>query len=134
MVLKFLVFLVLNQVSLPRCFHFLKVPMLNKALKLIRSYHDLSQSDLANDIGISNSYLSEIESGKKTPSLDLLKRYSDKFDIPVSSILFFSETVDNDKLTEKMRLAFAKKIVSILEWNENKNAAKKNKAETKEAV
>jgi transcriptional regulator with XRE-family HTH domain len=108
--------------------------MLNKALKLIRSYHDLSQSDLANDIGISNSYLSEIESGKKTPSLDLLKRYSDKFDIPVSSILFFSETVDNDKLTEKMRLAFAKKIVSILEWNENKNAAKKNKAETKEAV
>jgi transcriptional regulator with XRE-family HTH domain len=48
--------------------------MLNQALRLIRSYHDLSQTQLCFDLGISNSYLSEIESGKKQPTIDILKK------------------------------------------------------------
>lgn len=48
--------------------------MLNEALRLIRVYHDLTQTQLCNQIGISNSHLSEIEKGKKQPSLDLLSR------------------------------------------------------------
>lgn len=62
--------------------------MLCKALKLIRSYYDMSQTELSAELGLSNSYLSEIESGKKQPSIDLLQKYSDYFDIPLSSILF----------------------------------------------
>lgn len=62
--------------------------MLCKALKLIRSYYDMSQTELSVELGLSNSYLSEIESGKKQPSIDLLQKYSDYFDIPLSSILF----------------------------------------------
>jgi transcriptional regulator with XRE-family HTH domain len=63
--------------------------MLGKALKLIRSYYDLSQTELCSRLGISNSHLSEIESGKKQPSIELLRKYSDYFEIPLSSILFF---------------------------------------------
>jgi len=95
--------------------------MLNEALRLIRAYHDISQTHLCSELGISNSYLSEIESGKKSPSLDLLKKYSEYFDVPVSSLIFFSENLDNTKISDKLRVGTARKIVSILQWVEQKN-------------
>ncbi|WP_083460685.1 helix-turn-helix transcriptional regulator [Gulbenkiania mobilis] len=98
--------------------------MLNEALRLVRVYHDLSQSQLCVLLGISNSYLSEIESGKKQPSLDLLGKYSVRFDVPVSSLLFFSENLDNPKITDKIRIGAARKIVSLLQWVEQKNEGK----------
>ncbi|MCU1783713.1 helix-turn-helix domain-containing protein [Pseudomonas sp. 13B_2.1_Bac1] len=106
--------------------------MLNKALKLIRSYYDISQTELSSQLGISNSHLSEIESGKKQPSIELLRKYSSNFDIPLSSILFFSEQLDSQKPTDQIRVGIAKTIVSLLEWNENRNAAKEErKSKTK---
>ncbi|WP_277960739.1 helix-turn-helix domain-containing protein [Pseudomonas sp. RIT-To-2] len=101
--------------------------MLNQALRLIRTYHDLSQTELCKELGISNSYLSEIESGKKQPTIELLTKYSDHFEIPLSSILFFSENMDTPKPTSKLRTSIAKKVINILEWVENKNEAKTKK-------
>ncbi|WP_367863436.1 helix-turn-helix domain-containing protein [Pseudomonas guariconensis] len=95
--------------------------MLNKALKIIRTFYDVNQSELSARLGISNSYLSEIESGKKQPTIEILTRYSEAFEIPLSSILFFSENLDNPKPTDKIRLHVAKRIVSILEWNQSRN-------------
>lgn len=90
--------------------------MLNEALRLIRVYHDLSQTQLSFDLAISNSFLSEIESGKKTPTLELLDKYGKRFDIPVSSLLFFSERLDESKVTDKVRVGIAKKVVFLLQW------------------
>lgn len=101
--------------------------MLNQALRLIRTYHDISQTELCSELGISNSYLSEIESGKKQPSLEILNKYSEQFDIPLSSILFFSENIEAPKSSDKLKNVFAGKIISILEWNEAKNNAKENR-------
>lgn len=101
--------------------------MLNQALRLIRTYHDLSQTELCKELGISNSYLSEIESGKKQPTIELLTKYSDHFEIPLSSILFFSENMDAPRPTSKLRTSIAKKVINILEWVENKNEAKARK-------
>ena len=80
----------------------------------MRVFHDLSQKEMAERLGISKSYLSEIESGKKIPTLDLLNRYSGLFDIPVSSIMFFSENLDKDVKTEKLRNFVSSKIIAIL--------------------
>lgn len=93
--------------------------MLNEALRLIRVYHDLSQIQLSYDLNISNSYLSEIESGKKSPTLELLGKYSNRFDIPVSSLLFFSENLEKSKVTDKVRLGVARKVVELLTWVSN---------------
>ena len=62
--------------------------MLGEALRLIRVYHDLKQKEAAERLGVSTSYISEIERGTKTPTLDVIDRYSREFDIPVSSIMF----------------------------------------------
>ena len=90
--------------------------MLNEALKHVRMFHQINQSDLAKKIGISRSYLSEIESGKKTASIELLKKYSQIFDIPPSSLLLFSENLENNTFAERSRVKVAKKIISIMNW------------------
>jgi transcriptional regulator with XRE-family HTH domain len=89
--------------------------MLNKALKLMRIFNDLSQKDLAGKLGISKSLISEIESGRKNPTIELLGKYSTFFDIPVSSIMFFSESLNQDIKTENIRGFISSKILAMLE-------------------
>lgn len=62
--------------------------MINRALKTIRQFHGLTQAELALKLDMSKSYLSEIESGKKSVGYDLLEKYSELFDVPVSSLVF----------------------------------------------
>ena len=97
--------------------------MLNRALKLLRTYHQFTQIELAKRLGISNSYLSEIETGAKMPGLDLLEKYADVFKMPVSSIMLFSEKMSEEKKTgEKIRAAAADKIMRLLEWIDERDA------------
>lgn len=102
--------------------------MLNEALKQIRVFHQLKQVDLAQELGISKSHLSEIESGKKAVSMDLLHKYSNYFSVPASSLMLFSENMEAAKKSDKLRLKCAKKIVSLMEWVSASNAGKKENA------
>ena len=97
--------------------------MLNEALRLIRAFHDIKQKDLADKLGISNSYLSEIESGNKTPTLEIIEKYSDVFNMPSSSILFFSENLNNGEKSDKTRKHISKKVIRILDWISEKSVA-----------
>lgn len=78
----------------------------------------MKQDVLAKRLGISNAYLSEIESGKKAHAItvDLLRRYSEIFDVPISSLMLFSEHLESGARSEKIRLALASKVVRILDW------------------
>jgi transcriptional regulator with XRE-family HTH domain len=97
--------------------------MLNRALKMLRTYHQLKQVELAKQLEISNSYLSEIESGSKVPGLELLDKYSKFFKMPVSSILLFSEKISDDsRISEKIRVTAADKILRLLEWIDEKDS------------
>jgi transcriptional regulator with XRE-family HTH domain len=90
--------------------------MLNDALKQIRIFHDMKQVELAQELNISKSYLSEIESGRKSVSMDLLQKYAIVFSVPASSLLVFSENIDAVKASDKLRLKCATKIIKIMEW------------------
>jgi transcriptional regulator with XRE-family HTH domain len=89
--------------------------MLNKALRLIRVFNDLSQKELAEKLRISKSLISEIESGKKNPTLELLSKYSSLFEIPISSIMFFSETLNQENKTDRLKGFVSSKIIAMLE-------------------
>lgn len=69
--------------------------MIHIALRKIRLFHQLKQKELANKLGISRSHLSEIESGRKGFSLELLQKYAQVFQIPLSSIVAFNEWLEN---------------------------------------
>jgi transcriptional regulator with XRE-family HTH domain len=90
--------------------------MLNEALKQIRLFHKLNQKELAEKLKVSKSYISEIESSKKSVSMDMLKKYSDVFSIPPSSLLLFSENLEAYSRSERIRLKCAKKVVNLMAW------------------
>ena len=90
--------------------------MLGEALRLIRVFHDLKQTETATKLGISKSYLSEIESGAKEPTLQLIGRYAETFDLPVSSILFFSENMGKTIPRDQARRFVAGKILALLRF------------------
>jgi len=90
--------------------------MLNDAFRLIRLFHNKTQRELADKLDISISYLSELEAGNRRINFEIISKYSEVFNIPASSLLLFSEHLESGKITEKMRVAMAKKITNILNW------------------
>lgn len=95
--------------------------MLGEALRLIRVFHDCKTRELATALGLSASYISEIENGKKNPSIDTLKKYADFFDTTVSAIMFFSEEIERDKEL-KVRAATRKRLIRFLQIIEDATA------------
>lgn len=89
--------------------------MYSRALKIIRLYCGLSQSNLAQEIGITRFSINEIEKGRKKPSIDIIKKYAKRFDMPLSLLLLFAEQANKTKY-EKIRVFFADKVLKILEW------------------
>lgn len=73
---------------------------IGKNIKLFRVNAGIKQKDLAQRIGIKESYMSSVESERKEPSLSLLKKIADELGIPVA--MFFWDDVDsiNDNTTE----------------------------------
>lgn len=90
--------------------------MLKDALRLAREFHNLNQSQAAGRLGVSQSFLSEIESGNKTPSLDLLKKYSEAFDLPLSAFLRFLEVFDESKQRPEFEKKIAEKLIKMMKW------------------
>jgi transcriptional regulator with XRE-family HTH domain len=89
--------------------------MYNRALKLIREYHRLSRTELAERVGLSKSYVSELERDRK-PTIDVIERYAETFRIPVSSLLLFAEHSDTPNMPERTRAFAADKVLKMLEW------------------
>ena len=93
----------------------LKTLQIHKSLKILRTSHDLNQKELAAKLGISKSYLSEIESSRKAPSIKLLENYAEVFQIPVSSIIFLAENINADNLTE-INSFVSPKIIALIKF------------------
>ena len=85
---------------------------LQRILKQIRLFNRITQAELSAKIVVSRCYISEIENGKKTPSLEILNKYSEAFDLPVSVILLFAENGDKTSVKHKL----TKAVLSFLEW------------------
>ena len=90
--------------------------MLNEALRLVRVYHDMSKAELARELGFSRSFVTELESGSKKVTLDTLERYSQYFDIPVSSLMLFAERTRDADFSERARTFVADKALKMLDW------------------
>ena len=85
---------------------------MNEALRLLRVYHVMKASELARELGISGSYLSEIEKGKRKVSLELLKRYSQVFQTSPSAIMMFTEAYERNG--PKIKRLVGRRVVELL--------------------
>jgi DNA-binding XRE family transcriptional regulator len=57
------------------------------SVRVFRTYRKMTVSELAEAAGISQPYLSEIESGKKTGSVDVLKRIATALKVDLDDIV-----------------------------------------------
>ena len=89
--------------------------MINEALRILRVFNDIKSKDMAKRLGISPSYLSEIENGKKGPTLSLIQRYATILNTSPSSILFFSEGIESEKGSNNFRKKLINKTINFLQ-------------------
>ena len=75
--------------------------MIGDVLKRMRIIYGYKASEMSSELGISASYLSEIENNKKQPSLDLLQKYADIYGIRLSSLILLSENMDEAEKSGK---------------------------------
>lgn len=68
--------------------------VIGEVLKRLRKIYGYKAVEMCEIIGISPSYLSEIENCKKQPSLELLKKYAKLFGIKLSSLILLVETYE----------------------------------------
>lgn len=72
--------------------------MINDALRLLRLYVGLTQKQVAIELELSQSIISEIENGSKSVSMEMLEKYSDKFEIRMSKLLFLQKNSRTSQL------------------------------------
>lgn len=64
---------------------------LGNVLKLLRIAKEMSIKELANQMSVSSTYISEVEANNKKPSLDMLTKYSEALGVNKSTIMYFDE-------------------------------------------
>ena len=93
--------------------------MIGETLRLLRVFNDYTMTEMSQKVGLSQSYISELENGKKQPSLEIIEKYATVFDMKPSTVLLFSETLEIDQVDnqdKKQRVARAgMRLLKILE-------------------
>lgn len=77
---------------------------IGNAIKVLRQQKGFKQTDFAVECGLSQSYLSSIEKGRKEPTLSILKQIASALSIPMPVLVFFS--LDKEDIDESKQDAF----------------------------
>ncbi len=80
-------------------------------IKHLRQEKGIKQVELANQSQISQTYLSQIEKGLKTPKLDVLEKISKVLNIPLPILSFLS--LDKDMIAEEKRELYDKMMPPV---------------------
>ena len=86
---------------------------IGSVLKLVRTSKGLTQKDMAEKLGVSQNYLSLIESNKKMPSVDTMEAFAKALNISKDALLFASSDAP-EELSEKDMKEFQRLQQNIL--------------------
>lgn len=89
--------------------------MLGQTLKRLRLIYGYSAREMSEALRISSSYLSEIEREKKEPSLTVLQRYSEVFNLKLSTLLRFSEQMASEESKGTGQQFITKLMTNLIE-------------------
>ena len=94
-------FYYLGHVPLYKFFKREVIKVIGDVLKRTRAIYGYRANEMCTMLGISASYLSEIENNKKKPSLEILEKYAEIYGIRLSSLILLSENIDEAEQTGK---------------------------------
>lgn len=97
-------------------------PNISENIKLLRSARKMTQSDLAERVGVTNATISSYEVGTRMPSFEVLVKLAQVFRVSTDNLLGFSNkyVIDVSKLDARQRTV-VQEIVSLYE---SKNKAR----------
>lgn len=96
---------------------------LGRALKHIRQISETRQETLAEDLGISRSYLSEIESEKKIATLGLINKYAEYLGIKTSNLIYLIETYEESaRKYIEIDMDYKESSVSMIKWSKREKS------------
>jgi putative transcriptional regulator len=70
--------------------------MMKNKISELRKLHNMSQTDLANEVFVSRQTITSLEVGKYNASLDLAYKIANYFDLTIEEVFDFSE-LENKK-------------------------------------
>lgn len=91
---------------------------MGEALRLLRIFNGYKSAELAQKLDLSQSYVSELENGKKQPTMEVLDKYAKVFGMKKSTLMLFAESLEGEEIKndKKQRIARAgMKLLKILE-------------------
>lgn len=86
---------------------------IGNALKTIRKSKQLTQKQLADKVGISNTYLSEIENNSRRPSIDVIKTIADA--LQINFLYLIVKSLEKDDLKHENKLDLLHNVQSELD-------------------
>lgn len=69
------------------------VDQLGMRIKFLRKERKWSQEDLALEAGVNKNYISDLENGRRNPSLEILEKIAIAFNISLSELFKGIETI-----------------------------------------
>lgn len=83
--------------------------LFGRRLKVLRKANKLNQAELAEKVGIETKYLSNIETGRRSPSFEKIVALADALQVPVSALFSFDhDEVDPKVLKRRIEASLAK--------------------------
>lgn len=86
---------------------------IGKAIASIRKEKELKQVELAKLIGITNSYLSEIENDNRNPDLVMLEKICNALDVPIA--VFILKATNEADIRDPSRKRLVREIKPLLD-------------------
>ncbi|WP_289054161.1 helix-turn-helix domain-containing protein [Carboxylicivirga marina] len=84
---------------------------IGNSIKELRKEKGIKQLDLAKESGLSQTFLSQLEKGVKTPSLETLEKISKVLDIPVPVLTFLA--IEEDMVSEDKKEMYKKMMPTL---------------------
>lgn len=97
---------------------------ISNTIKLCRTARGLSQAELAEKVGVSTSYISLIEKGKRDISMSMLSNLAKGLDAPIEILLFMA--ADKEKIRNLDSQLADDISMAVLDLLSIKNPQKKN--------
>lgn len=66
-------------------------PFIAAVIRMLRLKREWTQEELALEVGVSNSEISHLESGRRNPKLGTLERLAETFEVRCSHMLWLAE-------------------------------------------
>ena len=88
---------------------------MGEALRLLRIFNGYKSAELAKKLELSQSYVSELENGKKQPTMEVLDKYAKVFEMKKSTLMLFAESLEGEEIKNDKKQIEERKRYSPLD-------------------